>query len=46
MHLYPEENMLSHLIYAAKGNDVKDVYIAGEQVVKNGQVLTVELSDL
>ena len=46
VHLYPEETMLSHLIYAAKGNDVKDVYIAGEQVVKNGQVLTVELSDL
>ena len=46
VHLYPEENMLSHLIYAAKGNDVKDVYIAGEQVVKNGQVLTVALSDL
>ena len=46
VHLYPEENMLSHLIYAANGNDVKDVYIAGEQVVKNGQVLTVELSDL
>ena len=46
VHLYPEENMLSHLIYAAKGNDVKDVYIAGEQVVKNGQVLTVELSEL
>ena len=46
VHFYPEENMLSHLIYAAKGNDVKDVYIAGEQVVKNGQVLTVELSDL
>ncbi|MGT2765027.1 TRZ/ATZ family protein [Streptococcus intermedius] len=46
VHLYPEENMLSHLIYAAKGNDVKDVYIAGEQVVKNGQVLTVELIDL
>ena len=46
VHLYPEENMLSHLIYAAKGNDVKDVYIAGEQVVKNGQVLTVELNNL
>lgn len=46
VHLYPEENVLSHLIYAAKGNDVKDVYIAGEQVVKNGQVLTVELNNL
>ena len=46
VHLYPEEKMLSHLIYAVKGNDVKDVYIAGEQVVKDGQVLTVELGDL
>ena len=43
VHLYPEENMLSHLIYAAKGNDVKDVYIAGEQVVKDGQVLTMDV---
>ena len=43
VHLYPEENMLSHLIYAVKGNDVKDVYIAGEQVVKDGQVLTMDV---
>lgn len=43
VHLYPEENMLSHLVYAVKGNDVKDVYIAGEQVVKDGQVLTMDV---
>ena len=43
VHLYPEEKMLSHLIYAVKGNDVKDVYIAGEQVVKDGQVLTMDV---
>lgn len=35
--------MLSHLVYAVKAGDVDDVYIAGEQVVKQGQVLTVEL---
>ena len=35
--------MLSHLVYAVKGNDVKDVYIAGEQVVKDGQVLTMDV---
>ena len=29
--------MLSHLVYAVKGNDIKDVYIAGEQVVKDGK---------
>lgn len=43
IHLQPQENMLSHLVYAVKSSDVDDVYIAGEQVVKNGQVLTVNL---
>ena len=43
IHLQPQENMLSHLIYAVKSSDVSDVYIAGETVVKDGQVLTVTL---
>ena len=41
IHLQPQENMLSHLVYAVKSSDVDDVYIAGKQVVKDGQVLTV-----
>ena len=44
IHLYPLENMLSHLVYAVKGSDVQDVYIAGEQVVRDGQVLTVNVN--
>ena len=43
IHLQPQENMLSHLVYAVKSSDVNDVYIAGEQVVRAGQVLTVDL---
>ena len=43
IHLQPQENMLSHLVYAVKSSDVDHVYIAGEQVVKDGQVLTVNL---
>ena len=43
VHLQPQENMLSHLVYAVKSSDIDDVYIAGEQVVQDGQVLTVEL---
>ncbi|MDO6228882.1 TRZ/ATZ family protein [Streptococcus infantis] len=43
IHLQPQENMLSHLVYAVKSSDVNDVYIAGKQVVKGGQVLTVNL---
>ncbi|MBZ2135987.1 TRZ/ATZ family protein [Streptococcus gordonii] len=44
IHLYPLENMLSHLVYAVKGSDVQDVYIAGKQVVRDGQVLTVNVN--
>ena len=43
IHLQPQENMLSHLVYAVKSSDVNDVYIGGEQVVKDGHVLTVNL---
>ena len=43
LHLYPLENMLSHLVYAVKGSDVQDVYIAGQQVVRDSKVLTVDL---
>ena len=43
IHLQPQENMLSHLVYAVKSSDVDDVYIAGEQVVRAGKVLTVSL---
>ena len=43
IHLQPQKNMLSHLVYAVKSSDVSDVYIGGEQVVKDGHVLTVNL---
>ena len=43
IHLQPQKNMLSHLVYAVKSSDVDDVYIAGEQVVRAGKVLTVDL---
>ena len=43
IHLQPQENMLSHLVYAVKSSDVDDVYIAGDQVVRSGKVLTVDL---
>lgn len=43
IHLQPQENMLSHLVYAVKSGDVDHVYIAGEQVVKDRHVLTVNL---
>ncbi|MBP2623714.1 TRZ/ATZ family protein [Streptococcus oricebi] len=46
VHLQPVENMLSHLVYAVKASDVDQVYIAGQQVLKDGQVLTLNLTNL
>ena len=46
VHLYPVEHMLSHLVYAVKGSDVANVYIAGEQVVKNGQVISLDEEEI
>jgi 5-methylthioadenosine/S-adenosylhomocysteine deaminase len=41
-HLYPKDNVLSHLIYSASGKDVSDVYVDGQLVVKNGECLTMD----
>lgn len=41
-HLQPHHQLLSHLVYAATGEDVKDVYVKGKQLVRNGEVLTLD----
>lgn len=42
VHLQPNDHVISHLVYAATGSDVVDVYINGECVVKNKEVLTMD----
>ncbi|SDI02504.1 amidohydrolase family protein [Alteribacillus bidgolensis] len=41
-HLQPISQAYSHLLYAARGNDVCDVYIDGKEVVKDGICLTID----
>lgn len=41
-HLQPLSEAYSHLLYAARGNDVCDVYIDGKMVVKDGCSLTID----
>lgn len=41
-HLQPIRESLSHLVYAVSGKDVCDVYIRGQQVVRNAQCLTID----
>ncbi len=41
-HLQPLSEAFSHLLYATSGNDVCDVFIDGEQIVKDGRCLTID----
>lgn len=45
-HTSPMYDPVSHLVYAARGSDVRDVLVNGELVVRNGQIVTVDLRDL
>jgi len=38
----PLYNPVSNLVYSATGNTVKDVYIGGEQVVREGRVVRID----
>jgi 5-methylthioadenosine/S-adenosylhomocysteine deaminase len=41
-HLQPVSAAYSHLLYAARGSDVCDVYIDGKTIVKDGRCLTID----
>jgi 5-methylthioadenosine/S-adenosylhomocysteine deaminase len=41
-HLQPKAHPLSHIIYAATGADVKDVYVQGNAIVKERSCLTLD----
>ena len=38
----PSHDPISHVVYSASGRDVKDVFVQGKQVVKNGECTTVD----
>lgn len=46
MHLIPAYDPLSHLVYAARGSDVRHVLVNGRMVVRNGRVVTTNENDL
>jgi 5-methylthioadenosine/S-adenosylhomocysteine deaminase len=45
-HLTPLYDPISHLVYAARASDVRDVLVNGKPVVRNGCVLTVDEEEL
>jgi len=45
-HLSPMYRPASHLVYAAKGGDVRDVMVGGRFVVRDRTLLTVDVEEL
>ncbi len=45
-HLTPALDIPAALVYSAKGSDVRDVFIAGNAVMRNREVLTVRERDV
>ncbi|OEF99062.1 N-ethylammeline chlorohydrolase [Vulcanibacillus modesticaldus] len=41
-HFHPMYNPITHLVYSAAGKDVVDVFVNGKQLVKKGQVQTID----
>ena len=45
-HLTPLYNPVSHIVYAASGSDVRDVLVAGEFLVRNQKLLTLDINNI
>jgi len=45
-HATPLYDPVSHIVYSAKASDVRHVWVAGRQVVRNGELTTVDLSNV
>ncbi|MCO6041122.1 amidohydrolase [Thermococcus alcaliphilus] len=42
LHFLPRENVLSHIVYSAKGSDVEKVFVGGELIYDQGRFLKTE----
>lgn len=45
-HLTPIFDPVSHLVYCARGSDVRDVMVGGRLVVRNGSIVTIDYPEL
>lgn len=42
VHMQPLHDVVSHIVYSANRNDVRDVYIDGKPVMRNRELLTMD----
>ena len=45
-HLSPMFHPESHIVYAAKGSDVRDVVVNGRVLVRNRNVLSLDVEEI
>jgi len=45
-HLIPCYNPVSHMVYTARGSDVRDVMIDGRWVLRNRELITIDLDEV
>ena len=45
-HLVPVYNPVSHIVYAAQGSDVQDVIVNGKVLLRNRELLTIDLENI
>ncbi len=45
-HLIPMYNPVSHIVYSARGSDVRDVLVSGKIIVRNKRLLTLDAEDI
>ncbi len=45
-HLLPMYNPISQLVYSVSGSDVRDVMVAGKLILKNRELLTLDLKEI
>lgn len=45
-HLVPIYNPVSHLVYSVKGSDVRDVIVGGKVVLKDRELLTLDMEEI
>jgi 5-methylthioadenosine/S-adenosylhomocysteine deaminase len=45
-HMVPMYHPVSHLVYSAKGSDVRDVIVGGKILVRNGRLTSMNLDEI
>lgn len=46
IHAIPHVNLLSHIVFSARGSDVREVWVGGRHLYSGGKFLTLDAADI